>query len=496
MIGQSSLRLRVAVFATLIAVIPLAALAFIAISQVRDAQIGSARIAMQQGANASAGQLQRMVSDRLNEITAIAQLQSIQGAVTSRKRIGDDEFARISKIFPYATAFAILDFRGGVIQRTSNFAVNSVIAAGRSSAIIATALGGGNGVSPFYKGADGTPYMYFASGVNVSGGTMGAVIVETNGGDLLSVVDEDGNDNGSFGVLFNGNGKAIHISQEKAPNFSSLEDVHLGPLAAAYTATGNAVVPVHSLDGKSTAFAAIAHVNGTDWAYAYVWPSKLFYGAVMRTQLIGAALAAAAGTAVFILAFVVLPRFTLRRVIEVSAAVEDAAEHHDLTRRLPVGISDEMGRLALAFNTLIARFKDAVVQVRRGGVAVEAAATELYSENEQLRLTFAEHAAVAEETAASVAQIAASAQQVVSTVGRLRTRADAGGKTLDDVVNAVELVSDNNDVLAATALESVSRPRRDWPPRFRRLSPRSAKSPKSLPNRKSASRNPAPASIK
>lgn len=98
----TSLRLRVAVFATLIAVVPLAALAFVAISQVRDAQIGSARIALRQAAGSTAGQLQRMVTDRLNEITAIAQLPTVTRALTSRTRIPPVQLAHLAKLFPFA----------------------------------------------------------------------------------------------------------------------------------------------------------------------------------------------------------------------------------------------------------------------------------------------------------------------------------------------------------------------------------------------------------
>lgn len=451
MIKLWSLRLRVAVFATLIAVVPLAALAFVAISQVRAAQIGSARLALRQGAGSSAGQLQRMVADRLNEITAIAQLPTITKALTTGKRISAAQLAHMARLFPFASSLVLLDGRGRVLEQTAPLALEAIT----KDPIVATALGGGSAVSPFARGRDGAPYVYFASGVNGPVGTIGAVIAETGAGDMLSVVDQDGSETGAFGVLFNNQGRSIHVSQQKIPDFSSLAAFHMPQLSAAYNAPEDSIVETRSVDGKHRAFAAIAHVNGTDWAYAYAWPSAQFYGAVVRTEWIGWALASAAGIAVFALAFIVLPRFTLRRVSLVSAAIEDVAEHHDLTRQLPAGIQDEMGRLALAFNTLIARFKDAVVQVRHGGVAVETAATDLYAQNEQLRMTFAEHAAVAEQTAASAAQIATSAHQVVGTVSRLRSRADAGAKTLDDVVSAVELVSDNNDALATTAQQSV-----------------------------------------
>ncbi|TAM58927.1 HAMP domain-containing protein [bacterium] len=471
---RSSLRVKLSTWAAFLALVPLVAMAALAIVQIRNTQIDSARKTIVQHAVATSDQLQQIINDRKRGASAIANFPAVVAIATTHKPAAPATLKGISGIVPFAHNVYVLDAKAGVIQALS--ADEHTPFADLPS--VKVALTGSTTVSNVFRGPDGEFLMYYASGITVNGSTIGAVVIEVTPDELFRVVDDDANAAGSYGMLVDGNGVEIYISQhpelamralvtltsdqEKALLASgrflgehAVTSLNLPTLATAMADTARHEAISASPLNKERNYAGFQRMLDAGLAYAYFWPKSSFYGPVLLTERISVAIVLIVAILVFAIAFFVLPRFTLGTVVEVSGAMHEIARTHDLGRRLAITSRDELGTLSESFNGLLSSFSEALEQVRGTSGAVAGAAGEGEEHSGTIHRSLTEQAAASEQTSASVVEIGASSQQIARNARRLREAVDTSSSSLEEIVASIRSVAGNNEALASSAEETV-----------------------------------------
>ncbi|MDP3848134.1 MAG: methyl-accepting chemotaxis protein [Pseudomonas sp.] len=150
--------------------------------------------------------------------------------------------------------------------------------------------------------------------------------------------------------------------------------------------------------------------------------SQLFWGLVLAAILFGGLLAYGVGSAL------------VRALGQINRMLQDMAQGEgDLTKRLPVHGKDDLGRLALSFNTFVEKIRRTVASVAQASHTLESAAQVLQlnakaaaADVEQQRHESAQIAVAMSQVAASAAQVADTAQLAAKLSLDARQSADLG----------------------------------------------------------------------
>lgn len=122
---------------------------------------------------------------------------------------------------------------------------------------------------------------------------------------------------------------------------------------------------------------------------------------------------AASGLVLCVLVIIFLPMSIVRPVRAISKVMGELAEGQgDLTRRMPAGRKDEIGRLAEDFNRFMDNLQDIVRQVHASSEQVSSAATQLSASSSQVASGSQNQSEAAASTAAAVEQITVSISAV------------------------------------------------------------------------------------
>ncbi len=127
----------------------------------------------------------------------------------------------------------------------------------------------------------------------------------------------------------------------------------------------------------------------------------------------------------------------------------------DLTMRVQVESSDEIGQMGLAVNQMMENFHDIVGQVKASASHLASASQQLAAGSEQLSSGAQEQASSLEETAASLEQMTSTVKQNADnarqanqmTVGA-REAAEAGGAVVQDAVASMEAITASSKKIA------------------------------------------------
>ena len=146
------------------------------------------------------------------------------------------------------------------------------------------------------------------------------------------------------------------------------------------------------------------------------------FGARMNTSPLSAACATViVGGILFSL---LMARSITRPVAAMQQALTEAARAHDLTQRVSVSGENEIGRMALAFNTLMQALQDTLKKVVDGAHEVSSAAAEMAAASGQITQTAGTQAEAAASTAAAVEQVTVSINQVAESTRETRAVSD------------------------------------------------------------------------
>lgn len=131
--------------------------------------------------------------------------------------------------------------------------------------------------------------------------------------------------------------------------------------------------------------------------------NQLFWGVVLAGILFGALLAYGIGAAL------------VRSLHQINQMLQDmAAGEGDLTKRLPVHGRDDLGRLALSFNTFVEKIRGTVADVALASHTLERAAVDLQDNAQSAGADVSRQRHENSQIAAAMTQVAASALQMAS----------------------------------------------------------------------------------
>ncbi len=129
---------------------------------------------------------------------------------------------------------------------------------------------------------------------------------------------------------------------------------------------------------------------------------------------------------------------------EISYALKDTAQvEGDLTRRLNISRTDEIGQLASGFNAFIARMNNIIVDISQNAQTVTAAASEVLSvaeqmseDSEDLSMRANTVAAASEEMSANMGSVAAASEESSTNLSIVATSASEMKSTLNEVAKS------------------------------------------------------------
>jgi methyl-accepting chemotaxis protein len=158
-----------------------------------------------------------------------------------------------------------------------------------------------------------------------------------------------------------------------------------------------------------------------------------------------------------------ITRGITRQLGEVSGVMDELRESGNLALRTRVSGEDEVGRMAVAFNTLVQRFQTIVGQVQDYAEQVSSSATELAATSQQVAQTTNAQSEAAASTAAGVEQMSVSVSSVADAAEEVRMVSNASlgrteqGKTeLTDLTQRFKGLETDVEAIAHSVREFVA----------------------------------------
>ena len=166
-----------------------------------------------------------------------------------------------------------------------------------------------------------------------------------------------------------------------------------------------------------------------------------------------------------ILIALLLIRLIIKPIQTVVSALKDISEGEgDLTRRMDIHTSDEIGALAYWFNAFIGRLNAIVVDIGKNSNTVTASSEDLLSESahmaqdlEDLSTRSTSVATAAEEMSSSMNSVAAASEQAATNLGNVTTAASQMKLSLGDVASHCEKARDVSENAAQKAVTASKR---------------------------------------
>ena len=208
--------------------------------------------------------------------------------------------------------------------------------------------------------------------------------------------------------------------------------------------------------GGDARFVASAYIPELDAYVIAEVPESELLGPVNRAIRIATLIAVLVG-GLFALAVIALVSRAIAGPVRRAATLlgEIADGQGDLTRRMTVESTDEIGQLGLAFNRFVASLSEIVRQVRASGEAIATGSSEIAHGNHDLSQRTEEQASNLQQTAASmeelthtVRQNADNARSAAQIVAGASGSAAHGGDVVRQVVATMEHITDSSRRIA------------------------------------------------
>ncbi|MBP8170907.1 MAG: methyl-accepting chemotaxis protein [Pseudomonas sp.] len=163
--------------------------------------------------------------------------------------------------------------------------------------------------------------------------------------------------------------------------------------------------------------------------------NQLFWGVVLAAILFGALLAYGIGAAL------------VRALQQINQMLQDmAAGEGDLTQRLPVHGRDDLGRLALSFNTFVEKIRGTVAEVAQASQTLERAAVDLQDNAQTASSDVSRQRHENSQIATAMTQVAASAQQMAGSAELAEQLAHGAQQSAD---SGLARVTSNREAMAS-----------------------------------------------
>ena len=223
--------------------------------------------------------------------------------------------------------------------------------------------------------------------------------------------------------------------------------------------TGNSVFVDPYTKVKLTA--AFCPIPGTDWAVLCTAPYNLYFGIMARLKFLSV-LIILLSVAVIIAACSVLISILIKPLIVVTEALRAISEGNgDLTTRLPVSGTDEIARLSDYFNLTMGKILDVILIVKSTAEEVRVESLQISEASQAISNGASSQASATEEISSTMEQMASNIHQTAENsqkteeiASQAAVQSEAGGKSVNEAVSAVKLISDIIKVIDSIASQT------------------------------------------
>jgi len=137
--------------------------------------------------------------------------------------------------------------------------------------------------------------------------------------------------------------------------------------------------------------------------------------------------------------------------------IKDIAQGEgDLTQRIPVSTTDEIGQLGSWFNTFVQKIHDVIVEVTGSAGEVAAAATEIAASNEQMASGMNEQTQQVTQISSSIEQMSSSVVEVARKSSEAAANASESGKVAREGGQVVEQTIEGMKAISAAVSASAT----------------------------------------
>ncbi len=466
---------RLSLWSAAFTIIPLIALALVAVAMQWRAQTESSARAVRSQAKASAALVQSYIASEMYATQMLAKqttlIQAARGAL-----LRSDEAAALENVVPDSGAM--------LLYRADGTFVKSLYGAPEidpkklvNSALLSAAQGGGSAAPQVFRKPGGDIVLYFASGIMGDNGVIGIIAVEVSLAQIFAIVDGARNADGTQAMLIDGNGIVLRSSDGTKFTLASLTRLDpqkasvlrrgglLGPRVpalnlpaiAAHLASANAL----SLTSKSpftsdTATVGVAPVAYVGWTFATFVPTSVIVAPVRMTAIVTGGVILVVVILLAVAIIFLLPRLTLGTARIAANSMERISSSLDLREELPVSQRDDLGRVALAFNALIARVRTSIEEARVAGRDVLRATRETERHIGAVEERIAEQGVTADQTTAAATKIGAEAGAMVSSARALKGEFSESSREIDVLTTSIRSVEAENEALVHVARSASS----------------------------------------
>jgi methyl-accepting chemotaxis protein len=140
---------------------------------------------------------------------------------------------------------------------------------------------------------------------------------------------------------------------------------------------------------------------------------------------------------------------------------ELAAGGGDMTKRIEIKSSDEVGQMGTSLNTFLVKLERIIIDVKSGASAIAVAAQQVASSSSTLSQGTSEQAASAEETTSSLEEMSASIQQnsdnsrqMEQVAAKGAREAEESGKAVNHTVSAMKSITEKIDIVDEIAYQT------------------------------------------
>jgi len=159
---------------------------------------------------------------------------------------------------------------------------------------------------------------------------------------------------------------------------------------------------------------------------------------------------------------VVISRGIVRPVSAISTHVADLASGGgDLTKRIEVKSTDEVGQMGSNLNTFLAKLEKIIIEVKDGASSISSAAQQVSSSSSSLSQGTSEQAASVEETTSSLEEMSASinqnsdnSRQMEQVATKGAREAEESGKAVKQTVEAMKSITDKIEIIDEIAYQT------------------------------------------
>jgi len=293
-----------------------------------------------------------------------------------------------------------------------------------------------------------------------SGKIIGVLTSRMSWSVVEKIVDEEKAGQTGYAYICNKEGVLIaHPNRDKVLKESLLKDQKSAELVETVKkmVKGEDGVGEYAYEGatKLTAYTAskgYGDYKGVGWSYAVVQGTSEIYAPVytLRNMIIGIVLVS---IVIISLLAVMIARKIANPMIK-GVAFAQAVAAGDLSGQLEVRTKDEVGDLANALNIMVASLKDMVGRIRDTSGQVATAAGQISANSALLTKSAHGQASAADETSATMVQMAASIQTVAGNSDSLASNADEVSSSVQELGASSEQVAKSAEVMASSVSET------------------------------------------